>query len=117
MDYSNLCQTVMDLDPRIRYVSICDDTGKNVYGGQRDGVEDLLSKEETKEANIQIWDIWAVRSPLTLKVGRAKYTITEFQKIKRISMPLDNDYLLVVTAEVNINHDDLIQKILNLTQS
>ena len=117
MDYSNLCQTVMDLDPRIRYVGICDDTGKNVYGGQRDGVKDLLSKEETKEANIQTWAIWAVRSPLTLKVGRAKYTITEFQKIKRISMPLDNDYLLVVTAEVNINHDDLIQMILNLTQS
>jgi len=77
----------------------------------------LLTKEETREANIQTWTIWVVRGPLTLKVGRAKCTITEFEKIKRISMPLDNDYLLMITAEVNINHDELLKMILNLTQS
>ena len=117
MDYSNLCQTIMDLNPGIRYVGICDDSGETVYGGQRDGVKDLLTKEETREANIQTWAIWSVRGPFTSKVGRAKYTVTEFEKIKRISMPLDDNYLLVVTAEVNTNHDDFIKKILNLTQS
>jgi hypothetical protein len=75
VDYSNLCQTVVDLDPGIRYVAICDDRGENVYGGQRNGVKDMLTKEETREANIQTWAIWAVRSPLALKVGRAKYTV------------------------------------------
>lgn len=43
MDYSNLCQTIMDLNSGIRYVGICDDSGKTVYGGQRDGVKDLLT--------------------------------------------------------------------------
>jgi len=73
MDYSNLCQTVINLDPGIRYVGVCDDIGENVYGGQRNGVKDLLTKEETREANIQT--IWSVRGPFTSKVGRAKYTV------------------------------------------
>ena len=76
----------------------------------------MLTEEETREANIQTWAIWSVRGPFTSKIGRAKYTVTEFEKIKRISMPIDNNYLLMVTAEVNINHDDLIKRILNLIQ-
>ena len=52
MDYSTLCQTVMDLNPGIRYVGVCDDSGENVYGGQRNGVKDWLTEEETREANI-----------------------------------------------------------------
>jgi hypothetical protein len=43
MDYSNLCQRVMDLDPGIRFAGICDNTGENVYGGQRVGVKNILS--------------------------------------------------------------------------
>jgi hypothetical protein len=61
MDYSDLRQTVIDLDPGIRYVGVCNDSGETVYGGQRDGVKDLLTKEETRKANIQTWAIWSVR--------------------------------------------------------
>ena len=39
----------------------------------------MLTKKETREANIQTWAIWAVPSPLPLEVGRAKYTVTEFE--------------------------------------
>ena len=117
MDYSNLCQRVMDLDLRIRFAGICDNTGENVYGGQRDGVKNLLSKEETRQANLQALATWALYHPLELKVGPGKYAMVEFQNIKRITVPLDKDHLLVVTTEVDIDHENIIKAILNFRTS
>jgi hypothetical protein len=117
MDYSNLCQRVMDLDPGIRFAGICDNTGENVYGGQRAGVKNILSKEETRQANLQALATWALYLPFELKVGRGKYAMVEFEKIKRISVPLDKDHLLVVTTEVDIDHENIIKAILNFRTS
>jgi hypothetical protein len=99
----------MDLDPGIRFAGICDNTGENVYGGQRVGVKNILSKEETRQANLQALATWALYLPLELKVGRGKYTMVEFEKIKRISVPLDK--------EVDIDHENIIKAILNFRTS
>lgn len=117
MDYSKLCQRVMDLDPGIRFAAICDYTGQNVYGGQRDGIKNLLAKEETRQANLQALATWALYHPLELKVGRGKYAMVEFEKIKRITVPLDKDHLLVVTTEVDTDHENIIKAILSFTTS
>ena len=53
MDYGRLCKEILDLDPKIRFVGVCDDTGETKFGGQREGVKSLLSPEETKKSNIQ----------------------------------------------------------------
>jgi hypothetical protein len=43
MDYAKLCREISDLDPKIRFAGVCDDTGEIKYGGQRDGVNNILS--------------------------------------------------------------------------
>ena len=53
MDYGKLCKEILDLDPKVRYAGVCDDTGETKYGGQREGVKNLLSPEETKRSNLQ----------------------------------------------------------------
>jgi hypothetical protein len=35
MDYAKLCREISDLDPKIRFAGVCDDTGEIKYGGQR----------------------------------------------------------------------------------
>jgi hypothetical protein len=44
---------ILDLDPKIRFAGVCDDLGEIKFGGQREGVTNLLSKEETKRSNLQ----------------------------------------------------------------
>ena len=53
MDYERLCKDILNLDPKIRFAGICDETGQTKYGGQREGVRNLLSPEETKKSNLQ----------------------------------------------------------------
>ena len=36
MDYGKLCKEILDLDPKIRYAGVCDDTGETKFGGQLD---------------------------------------------------------------------------------
>ena len=49
MDYGNLCEDILNLDPKMRFAGVCDDTGEIKYGGQREGVKNLLMPEETKK--------------------------------------------------------------------
>lgn len=112
MDYSKLCQNVLDLDSKIRFAGICDYKGEILYGGQREGVEDILSADETKKSNLQALAMWGLRHPLTSKVGQGKYALVEFEKIKRVTAPVDKDHLLVVTTEVDVDHEKIIKAIL-----
>jgi hypothetical protein len=117
MDYGKLCKEILDLDPKIRFAGVCDDTGETKYGGQREGVKNLLSPEETKKSNLQALARWALRNALSSKVGKGRYAMAEYEKVKRITIPLDdNNHLLLVTTEVNADHDRIIDKVLKSVQ-
>ena len=116
MDYDNLCKHILNLDPKVRFAGICDDSGEIKYGGQREGVKNLLSPEETKKSNLQALARWGLRNSLVTKTGKGIYAMAEYEKIKRIAMPLENDHLLLVTTEVEADHGRIINNILKLLQ-
>ncbi|MGA7369841.1 MAG: hypothetical protein WBX01_11975 [Nitrososphaeraceae archaeon] len=114
MDLDRLCKDVIGLDSKIRFAGVCDDVGEIVYGGQREGITDLLSKEESRRSNLQAIARWALRESLSLKVGKGAYAIAEYEKIKRITFPIEENQLLLVTTEVDSDHNRIIRDILNL---
>ena len=117
MEYRKLCQEILNLDPKIRFAGVCDDTGETKYGGQREGVKNLLTPEETKKSNLQALARWALRNALSSKVGKGRYAMAQYEKVKRITIPLDdNSHLLLVTTEVDADHDRIIDKVLKFIQ-
>ena|SRR5215469_14198731 len=68
-------------------------------------IDDLNSRKEQiqKLSNIQAMAEWALRNSLATKVGRGKYAMTEYEKIKRITFLLDFDHLLLVTTDHRLN--------------
>ena len=117
MDYGKLCKDILNLDPKIRYAGICDNTGETKFGGQRQGVQNLLSPEETKRSNLQALARWALRNSLSPKIGKVKYAIAEYEKLKRITVPLENNHLLLITTEVEADHQKIIDNVLQMTKS
>ena len=114
MDYNSLCKSIMDLDKKVRFAAVCDDSGEIKYGGQREGIPNLLSPEETKRSNIQALARWSLRNSLASKIGKGQYAMAAYEKIKRITIPLEKDHLLLVTTERDANHEDIINQILLL---
>ncbi|MGI9012374.1 MAG: DUF6659 family protein [Nitrososphaeraceae archaeon] len=114
MDYDNLCKVVIDIDSEIRFAGICDESGEIKHGGQREGVENILSNEETRKSNLQALARWGLRNSLSSKIGRGKYAMAEYEKIKRITIPLDDEHLLLITTEVQADHGKIISNTLKL---
>ncbi len=48
MDYNKLCKDILGLDRKVRFAGVCDETGEIRFGGQREGIKNLLTPEETK---------------------------------------------------------------------
>jgi hypothetical protein len=117
MDYKTLCNDILNLDPKVRYAGICDDTGEIKYGGQREGIKNLLSPEETKKSNLQALARWGLRNALSPKTGKGKYAMAEYEKLKRITVPLEGDHLLLVTTEADADHGKIIVSVLKLLAS
>ena len=117
MDYDNLCKHILNLDPKVRFAGICDDTGEIKYGGQREGIKNLLSPDETKKSNLQALARWGLRNSLAPKIGKGRYAMAEYEKIKRITIPLENDHLLLITTEVEADHGKVIDGVLNMLRT
>jgi hypothetical protein len=114
MDYDKVCKDIFNLDQNIRFAGICDDTGETIYGGMREGLASLLSPEETQKSVQLAIGRWGLRDALTPKTGRAKYAMAEYEKIKRVTIPLNDDYLLLVSMDVEADHSKIISGIFQL---
>jgi hypothetical protein len=112
MDYNKLCTDILGFDIKVRFAGVCDDTGEIRFGGQREGIKILLTHEQTKISNLQALVRWELRNSLSHKIGREKYSMEEYEKIKRIIFTLDPDHLLLVTTEVDAEHMKVIDSIL-----
>ena len=114
MDYNKICKDIMDLDPNIRFAGICDETGDTKYGGMREGLTSLLSPEETRKSNQQALGRWGLRNALTPKTGKGRYAMAEYEKIKRVTIPLNDNYLLLVSMEVETDHNRILEQTLKM---
>ena len=61
MDYMRIYNDIMNMDPKIRLVTICDNEGKIMYSNHREGVENLLSPEESKKSLELAVNSWKIR--------------------------------------------------------
>jgi hypothetical protein len=114
MNYQKLHLDIMNIDPKIRLVTICDINGKIMFSDHREGVKNLLTAAESKKSLELAVNAWKIRSELESKIGKGKYVLAEYEKIKRITMPFGDNHLLYVTTEVEADHSNIINKIRNL---
>jgi hypothetical protein len=113
VDYDDICKHILKME-HVRFAGICDESGEIRYGGQRKDVERILSPEETKRSLLQALARWKLRYDLGRKSGRGKYAMAEYEKMKRITIPMDETHLLLVTTDVQADHGKIIEDVLRL---
>jgi len=114
LDYEKFCSQILDADPKIRFATVYDEWAVRAGGGIRDGVENLLSEHAENElVNISILD-WKARKDMSKWLGKTKYTLAEYDKIKRFSFYLCDDYLLLVSAEKDSDTNVVVDEVIKL---
>lgn len=104
----------MDVDPKIRFASVFDEWSAKVGGGMRDGVKSLLSERASKElVNLATFD-WKSRKDMAKLLGKTKYTLAEYDTIKRFSFYLGDDHLLLVSTEKDCDTNLVVDQVIKL---
>jgi len=89
----------MEANQYARFAAVCDREGKILCNSRRNNVEHLLTQEETNESLKRAVDSWHSRDNLTEKLGNGRYAVVGYDNLTRITVPLKNDHLLLVTVE------------------
>src|SRR5690242_8172451 len=114
MEYKRIYEDIMNTDPKISLVTICDTNGKIMHSDHRQGVQNLLTPEESKKSLELAVNSWKTRSTLASKIGKGKYVLAEYEKIKRITMPLGDEHLLYITTEPEADHSKILERVRRL---
>jgi len=102
-------------EKKIRFVAICDMDGDLKASGQNDAIQRLLPLDETKRTLQFAVKAWAnVRRPHFDKIGMGLYTLTVYEKLKRVTMPLDGGNLLFFTMDNAGEENQIIDGVLTL---
>ena len=114
MDYQKLCNDILNLDPKVRFVGVCDNTGVIKNGGLRDGIKSILTDDEIKKSNLISLERWRLHNTLADRIGKARYAMEEYEKVKQITMPLEDEHLLLISTEVDADHGKIIESAIQL---
>ena len=110
-EYKDIYEEIMKSDPQVRLVTICDNNGNIMYSDQREGMTNLLTREESKKSLELAVNAWKMRSKLAPKIGKGKYVLAEYENMKRITMPLGDNHILYFTTEPEADHMSIIRNI------
>ncbi len=113
MKHQQLIDTIMDNDKNIRFATICNMVGDVEVTSNTDGVERYLTTEETKESLETAAKAWIhARKTISKKVGNGLYTLTAYEKLKRVTVSLDDGFLLLATMKNTGEENQTIDGIL-----
>lgn len=108
---SELCNGIFEINEKIRFVGIIDQMGKLITGNMKEGLRSL----ERDDGSIRLYIGYAINNVLRRDFdnvfGRVLYTFSERERIKLLTIPID-DNLLLVSMDKSTDHVELINKII-----
>ena len=114
LDYARFCSLILETVPKIRFAAVYDQWAVCVGGGMREGLQSLLSEHMQKELiGLSIID-WEARKNSVKMLGKTKYTMAEYDTIKRFSFYLGNDHLLLLSTEKEADTNTVVDEIIKL---
>ena len=117
IDYDELSETVLALDPKIRFAGIANSKGEMIAGGHKDDVEKILVGDEVKMSihyALQKRDLY---TNLAYKIGHERSSVTEYDKVTLISIPINSDELFMISTEPRADYLKIIDHVHSALES
>ena len=110
-DYAKFLDQVLNLDQKIRYVAIYD--GK-IHAKFQDGVQGYFKQEEIESSLSEAQKRWDYRKKLSFKIGEPRYAMAGYGKVNRITFPLGDDAVILVTTELDVYVNKLVDEVIEI---
>ncbi len=114
MDYEKLCSQIFEINPKIRFVAVYDFWAERIAGGMREGLDSHLEEKITVNSVNQALLRWKSRKTMEEWIGKTKYAMAEYEKVKRFTFYFNEDELLLISTEANVDNEFIIKSIKKL---
>jgi len=103
-------EELLNLDMSLRWIGISNKYGVLINVEQRQGLQPLMSEEESEEYAAAAISRYRTRVKFQTKIGKLNYAVGRYENVTRITVPISNDYFVLLTVDKEINYDDIILK-------
>ncbi len=106
----SLCSRILESDKTIRFVGISNKMGNQIISRYRSGLIPLLTPKEIEMYAMQSVLRMNTRKDYESKLGKPIYSFTLYQKIKRVTVTLENrEYpILLASFDIEADHENVI---------
>jgi len=114
MDYEKLCSQIFKIDPKIRFAAVYDFWAERIAGGMKEGLDSHLAEKITKNSVNQALLRWKSRKTMEEWIGKTKYAMAEYEKVKRFTFYFNKNEMLLISTEPNVDNEFIIKNIKKL---
>ncbi len=115
-DYVRICNSVMSIDPKIRFAGVINERGRLVAGGMKDSIKSLEDERDDEMIFMELALRVKMRKEFDGQLGSVKFALALRERILAISVPINNDILYAV-FEPDTDYSVIPNKILKIVNS
>jgi len=108
INYNELSKKVLDFDPKVRFAGVTNSKGELVAGGQKENTEKILDGENLKMSIHYALKKRDLYTNLAYKIGKEQSSITEYEKVTLISIPIHPNDLFMISTEPRADYLKII---------
>ena len=106
----SLCSRILESDSLIRFIGISNKMGNQIISRYRSGLTPLLTPKEIEMYAMESILRMNTRKDYESKLGKPIYSFTIYQKLKRVTITLNNEEypILMASFDLEADHDNII---------
>jgi hypothetical protein len=112
MNYEKICDEILEFNEKIRYAAVYD--YGELHDKIRSGITSHLTREETETSLSQAIYRWSTRKKTADKIGTPIFALAKYEKIYRITVPIGGAGLILITTELDVNVNEIVDKTLEI---
>ena len=109
-----LLAKVLGLDDNIRFAAISDMDGDLLASAVRPDVRTMVTLDQTKQFMQWSTAAWKLRKAHHPKLGRELYNLSVFENLRRATMMVDENRLILIAIDNKGGQKQILDKILNM---
>lgn len=106
--HKEICDKILAISPKIRYVGMINKFGKTIAGDLRKGIRPLFKPEQARDEFFLAATREFLRKDFNSTLGKIFFTLTVHEKVKIVSFTSDT-VTFYITMEKDTSYDEIVK--------
>jgi hypothetical protein len=115
VNYNSLNSEILKINSKIRYAGVYHTGSEKIYEKMQKGISRLSDREQTLDTLIHEYMRWKARAHYSSEIGELMYSVTKYEKINRLTIPVHHQALLMINTEPDLEADEFIGDVKKLS--